>query len=218
MIKAITCILLLGACSLLCPLGMLAAESGPAASQTGDRELARRILQDKRMDEVVRRGQELLKSGMNAGSGYQEVWIRDLNTFIVPLLDVVPRQPVREALLIFLHFQRQDGNIVDGYVPKDKAGAGYDYRSSPTQPLYLAHKNTVETDQESSLVQAFCRYIRKTGDVAILDEVIQGRSVRERLEMALDYPLKHPAATPLIDSWMPRLTRWVSRPASWCWR
>lgn len=30
--------------------------------------------------------QELLKTGMNAGSSYSEVWIRDLNTFIVPLL------------------------------------------------------------------------------------------------------------------------------------
>ncbi len=191
MIKGIACTLVLWACSLPCPLGMRAAEAGPAPSETGVGQLARRILQDERMDEVVRRGQQLLKSGMNAGSGYQEVWIRDLNTFIVPLLDVAPRQSVRDALLIFLHFQGQDGDIVDGYVPKDKAGAGYAYRDSPTQPLYRAHKNTVETDQESSLVQAVCRYIRKTGDVSVLDEAIQGRSVRERLDMALDYPLNH---------------------------
>jgi glycogen debranching enzyme len=98
---------------------------------------------------------------------------------------------VREALRVFLHFQGGDGNIVDGYVPKDKASVNYKYRSSPGQPLHLAHKNTVETDQESSLVQAVCRYVRKTGDLAMLDEVVQGRSVRQRLEMALEYPLKH---------------------------
>jgi len=143
------------------------------------------------MNEVVRMGQELLRSGMSAGSGYREVWIRDLNTFIVPSLDVMPPQSVRESLLIFFHFQGEDGNMVDGYVPEDKAGGGYTYRTSPTQPNYRAHKNTVETDQESSLVQAVCRYIRKTGDDAVLDEVVRGRSVGERLEMALEYPLKH---------------------------
>ncbi len=49
----------------------------------------------------------------------------------------------------------------------------------------------METDQESSLVQAVCRYIRKTKDTAILDEVVRDIPVRKRLEMALEYPLKH---------------------------
>ena len=156
-----------------------------------DRDLARKILQDQRMDEVVRMGRELMKSGMNAGSGYSEVWIRDLNTFIVPLLDVTPPESVREALLVFFHFQGEDGNIVDGYVPKEKGHVGYKYRFSKSRPDLKAHKNTVETDQESSLVQAVCRYVRKTGDRAILDEVVRGVPVRKRMEMALHYPLKH---------------------------
>ena len=99
----------------------------PPSRPAADRDLARKILQDERMDEVVDMGHELLKSGMNAGSGYSEVWIRDLNTFIVPLLDVAPRKSVREALLVFFHFQGEDGNIVDGYVPKEKGHAGYKY-------------------------------------------------------------------------------------------
>jgi putative alpha-1,2-mannosidase len=156
-----------------------------------DRELAGKILQDGRMDEVLRMGHELLKSGMNAGSGYSEVWIRDLNTFIVPLLDVAPQQSVREALLVFFHFQGEDGNIIDGYVPKEQGHAGYNYRFTESKPGLKAHKNTVETDQESSLVQAVCRYIRKTRDATILDEMIRDIPVRRRLEMALDYPLKH---------------------------
>ena len=36
-----------------------------------------------------------------------------INTFIVPLLEAAPQQPVREALLVFLHFQGEDGDIVD---------------------------------------------------------------------------------------------------------
>jgi glycogen debranching enzyme len=156
-----------------------------------NRELARKILQDKRMDAVLDMGHELLKSGMNAGSGYSEVWIRDLNTFITPLLDVAPQPSVRDALLVFFHFQGEDGNIIDGYVPKDKGHAGYKFRFTASKPDLKAHKNTVETDQESSLVQAVCRYIRKTKDTSILDEVVLEIPVRRRLEMALEYPLKH---------------------------
>lgn len=165
--------------------------SEQAAPRTPARNLARLILQDERMDEVARMGHELLRSGMNAGSGYREVWIRDLNTFIRPLLDVAPRRPVREALLVFFHFQGEDGNIVDGFAPKKKKRIGYKPRFTAGKPHLQAHKNTVETDQESSLVQAVCRYIRKTADTSILDEVVRGIPVRLRLEMALEYPLKH---------------------------
>jgi hypothetical protein len=166
------------------------AQTGHVGQQT-DRDLAQRILQDERMDTVVRMGQELLKSGMNAGSSYSEVWIRDLNTFIVPLLDVAPPQSVRDALLVFFHFQGEDGNIVDGYVPKKAGHVGYKYRFTATKPDLKAHKNTVETDQESSLVQAVCRYVRKTKDTAVLDEVVRDISVRRRLETAMEYPLRH---------------------------
>jgi glycogen debranching enzyme len=169
----------------------LMAQSDHGDRPAAGRELAQTILQDERLDAVVRVGHELLKSGMNAGSGYSEVWIRDLNTFIVPLLDVAPRESVRDALLSFFHFQGEDGNIVDGYVPRERGHVGYKYRDAATKPGLKAHKNTVETDQESSLVQAVCRYIRKTGDVAILDEVVRSIPVRKRLEMALEYPLKH---------------------------
>lgn len=167
------------------------AQSDHASQKPTDHELARMILEDKRMDLVIGMGHELLKSGINAGSSYRAVWIRDLNTFIVPLLDVASRQSIRDTLLIYFHFQGADGNIVDGYVPKEKGHAGYKYRFIATKPDLKAHKNTVETDQESSLVQAVCRYIQKTGDDAILDEVVRDISVRKRLEMALGYPLTH---------------------------
>ena len=159
------------------------AQSERANPQTTDHDLANRIMRDERMDAVVRMGHELLKSGMNAGSGYSEVWIRDLNTFIVPLLDVTPRESVREALLVFFHFQGEDGDIVDGYVPNKKGHVGYKYRFTATKPDLKAHKNTVETDQESSLVQAVCRYIRKTKDTTLLDEAVRDIPVRKRLEM-----------------------------------
>jgi len=156
-------------------------------------ELAQRILQDERMDAVLQMGYELLESGLTAGSNYDQVWIRDLNTFIVPLLEVAPQESVREALLVFLHFQDADGNIVDGYVPiagARKRKYQRTYRFTPTRPELKAHKNSVETDQESSLIQAFSHYVRHTNDRSVLDEVVRGVTVRERLEMALTYPLK----------------------------
>ena len=164
-----------------------------AAPDTGQHEMAHRILQDERMDEVLRMGYELLESGMTAGSNYDQVWIRDLNTFIMPLLEVAPPESVREALLTFLHFQAADGNIIDGYVPiasAKKRRYQRTYRYTPTRPDLKAHKNSVETDQESSLIQAFGRYVRLTGDTSVLDEVVREVPVRERLEMALMYPLK----------------------------
>jgi hypothetical protein len=178
------------AAAVLMPLEM-EAQTSPSASPDKQRDLARRILEDKRMDQVVQMGHELLKSGLSAGSSYTEVWIRDLNTFIVPLLDVTPHERVRDALLTFFHFQGEDGGIVDGYVPQSINNGGYKHRFSATKPDLKAHKNTVETDQESSLVQAVCRYITKTGDAGILDEVVAGAPVRQRLEMALHYPLAH---------------------------
>lgn len=165
----------------------LAEAPGAAAERTA---LAQRILDDPRLTQVRQMGIELLRTGLNAGEGYSEVWIRDFNTFIVPALEANPRPRIREALLVFLHFQAEDGNVPDGYVPADRASVGYKYRLAPTQPQFKAHKNTVETDQESSLVQAVCRYVRVTGDRALLEEEVNGQRVRDRLDRALRYVLK----------------------------
>ena len=166
----------------------------PAASP-GDQELATRILADERLDQVLAKARDLLATGLTAGEGYGEVWIRDLNTFIEVGAEVVPHAELREALLRFFHFQGEDGNIPDGYIPADKASVGYDFIHAPTQPDYLGHKNTVETDQESSLIQAVCRYVRETGDRSILEETVNGKTVAERLVMAVGYLHTHRFAT-----------------------
>jgi glycogen debranching enzyme len=166
------------------------AASVGAAPEADQKVLAKEILADKSLSEVHQMAKKLLQSGLTAGSGYGEVWIRDLNTFIEVALEVNDSKRFREALLTFFKFQGTKGDIVDGYIPKDRASAGYKYRSSPLAPALLAHKNTVETDQESSLVQALRKYVDATGDRSILDEQIDGRSVRDRLAAALDYVLK----------------------------
>ena len=117
------------------------------------------------------------------------MWIRDLNTFIEVALEVNDPPAIRAALLRFFQFQGTTGDIVDGYIARGKAGVGYKYRKSDLAPEWLAHKNTVETDQEASLVQAVSRYVKATGDAGFLSEVVDGRTVRDRLERALLYVL-----------------------------
>jgi len=156
-----------------------------------NKELAANILSNSDLTLVQEKARSILKKGLNAGSGYGEVWIRDLNTFIELALEVQDKAELRRSLLVFFHFQPNNGNIIDGYIPAEKANVSYKYIRSNTMPNLLGHKNTVETDQESSLVQAVHKYVRKTGDYSILSEKINGLSVRKRLSMALRYLLEH---------------------------
>lgn len=167
-------------------LWAVAARSAETNSST---ELARQILADQTLRDVHHMAQDLLKGGLNAGSGYGEIWIRDLNTFIAIALEVQPPPRIREVLLTFFKLQGPTGDIVDGYIPVDQANLKYVYRTSPLAPAVMAHKNTVETDQESSLVQAVCKYVAATHDETILHERIAGVTVRERLGQALQYDL-----------------------------
>ena len=167
------------------------AQSGDAGHADPLLELSNRILSNRDLPLVLDQAQGILQQGLNAGSGYAEVWIRDLNTFIELALDTNDQQALRQALLVFFHFQGADGNIIDGYVPAKQARGGYKYIRSATMPQFHGHKNTVETDQESSLVQAVYKYVQKTGDRSLLDEEVQGKTVRTRLGLALDFLIQH---------------------------
>jgi glycogen debranching enzyme len=156
-------------------------------------ELSEKIHNDKRFDIINEKGLALLSTGFNAGTGYQEVWIRDFNTFIVYSLQALPQEEVREALLKFLYFQGFDGNMIDGYqqIAEDEKIDYYGRYTRYDMPGYAFHKNTVETDQETSLIQAFHKYIKVTGDSSILYENINGRLAIDRLEFALNFLMKH---------------------------
>ncbi len=168
-----------------------AIHSPVSASESSNEDLAKKILDNPDLPFVLAKAKSILKKGLTAGSGYGEVWIRDLNTFIEIALEVQDQAELRRALLVFFHFQGKDGNIIDGYIPAEKANVSYKYIHSETMPNLLGHKNTVETDQESSLIQAIYKYVKKTGDGSILSEKVNGLSVRQRLAMALRYLLDH---------------------------
>ncbi len=158
----------------------------------GDKPVAKEVLENKNLDLVKNKAKKLIKEGFSAGDGYAEIWIRDFNTFMELALDVNDNKTIREKLLVFFDFQGKDGNIVDAYVPKQSMMANaYDYIFSETQPQFAAHKNTVETDQESSLIQALYKYVEKTGEKDLLDIEVAGIEISRRLEMALEFLFKN---------------------------
>jgi hypothetical protein len=161
------------------------------ASRPEEKQLAARILQDTLMDRVSFMAAETVGGGFTAGDGYEgEVWIRDYNTFIELAMEVMPDSLIQDNLLAFLRFQGAAGDIVDGFVDIRRAAVstvGYKYRYSALEPRYAAHKNTVETDQESSLMQAVWRYVNKSGNRAFLQQTVDGKTVERRLEWALEY-------------------------------
>lgn len=153
-----------------------------------NRELKEKISTDPYIPFVKDKALEVVKTGFNAGDGYGEVWIRDYNTFIELSGRVYDKNTLKENLLVFFRMQGEDGNIIDGFIPRDKAikaEGGYDYIFSVIEPRYAGHKNTVETDQESSLIQAVFKYVKITGDKDFLNEEIDGISITGRMERAL---------------------------------
>ncbi|MGO1595119.1 MAG: hypothetical protein ACTHYC_07690 [Sphingobacterium sp.] len=157
-------------------------------------KLADRISQDSLLTAAKNLAQQTVESGFSAGDGYQEVWIRDFNTFVGLATELSTKEAVKENLRPFFRLQDSTGSIVDGFVPQEKAETspgGYAYIFNPAEPDYAGHKNTVETDQESSLVQAVYKYVQKSGDVEFLEEEIQGETVAERLNKAMEFLLNH---------------------------
>ena len=123
-------------------------------------ELADRILVDENLQKVDSMARQLMKKGFYAGSGYQMVWARDLNTFIELSCKEYDHAVIRENLLMFFHFQQENGELLDGYVPREAfTWDDPDTYESETAPGHIGFKNTVETDQETSLIQAINKYI-----------------------------------------------------------
>lgn len=151
------------------------------------RDLPEEILSNDLFKYTRELAREVVRSGFSAGDGYDEVWIRDYNTFIEVASTVFEPERLKEQILVFFRMQGPDGNIVDGFVPRDQAVLNYDYLYFDAEPRYAGHKNTVETDQESSLVQTVYKYIKSTGDRSILEEEVEGVRVAERLESAMRF-------------------------------
>lgn len=158
------------------------------SEQNSSKELSKKILADETFSKVDKMARDLMKKGFYAGSGYQMVWSRDLNTFIELSCEEYDNKIIRENLVMFFHFQGENGELLDGYVPREAFTWGDpNTYESVTAPGHIGFKNTVETDQETSLIQAISKYISKTNDWSILKEEVAGKTVYERLRFSIEY-------------------------------
>jgi glycogen debranching enzyme len=177
---------------ILLVLTVLIASCTAPVKQTVSKELVEKISENEYFPLVKEKALGVMKTGFNAGDGYREVWIRDYNTFIELAARVNDKEVLKENLLVFFRMQGEDGNIIDGFTPVQEIGAvEYDFTRSELEPRYAGHKNTVETDQESSLVQAVYKYIQLTGDRSILEETIGDKTVSQRLEWSMEFLMNH---------------------------
>lgn len=154
---------------------ILAACSGGGGESPENVILASTIRQDARLSAVRAQARELVAKELTAGTAYPAVFIRDLNTFVELAVEVKGAQIVKDQLKLFFQHQGEDGNSIDGIMVADGT----------------TFKGTVETDQESSLVQAVARYVAVTGDTAFLTETVRGVTVIERLEQAMNFLYTH---------------------------
>ncbi|WP_255498759.1 hypothetical protein [Dysgonomonas sp. ZJ709] len=171
--------------SILCVLlSLLFSCSKPNETQ----QLASTISKDSSLHIVDSMARAVIRSGFNAGSGYSQIWARDMNTFIEVACEESNPQDLRNAILLFFALQQPNNEMIDGYVLKPEFTWNDDTPYySDAAPDHVAFKNTVETDQESSLIQIVGKYIRKTGDKSILQEVVAGKTVVERMGLMVDY-------------------------------
>ena len=170
---------------------MACAFLASCAAPNPNLELAEAIRNDQSFHQVDSMARAVIGQGLNAGSGYSQIWARDMNTFIETACEITDPKVLREAILLFFALQQPNDEMIDGYVLKP------DFTWNDTCPYYsdaapehVGFKNTVETDQETSLIQIVGKYIRKTGDKSILQQDVAGRTVMNRMEGMVDYLLR----------------------------
>lgn len=154
-------------------------------------QLAETIFNDTTLHQVDSMARSIISQGFNAGSGYSQIWARDMNTFIEVACEETNQTDIRNAILLFFALQQPNDEMIDGYVLKPDF-TWYDNHPyyADAAPDHVGFKNTVETDQESSLIQIVGKYIRKTGDTSILREDVAGRTVLERMDDMVDYLMR----------------------------
>ena len=173
-------------------LSILLIVASCTCKQPKPEELSSKIQSNEYFKFTKEKALEVMKTGFNAGGHYTEVWIRDFNTFVDISSDVFEPSVLKDNLLVFFKLQGDDGNIIDGFSPIDKnRESRYKFTYSDLEPRFAGHKNTVETDQETSLVQAVYKYVKATGDKTILNEMIGDKSVADRLEWAMEFLMNH---------------------------
>lgn len=122
-------------------------------------------------NEVRFNGKTGIIQGFRAGTVYPQVWLRDANTIIPASRYFYQENFLRSWFEEHLAFQKKDGSLGDWF---DSEGR--------------TDKNTTETDQETSAVQAASQISQLIG-TDWLKKKIGGEAIIDRLEKALNFVL-----------------------------
>ena len=133
------------------------------------KELLKLIRLTLETDLVEFQGRTGLIRGFTAGAGYPQVWLRDAATIIPASRFFYPDSYLVSWLEEHLAFQKPDGGLEDWIDARGRSD-----------------KNTVETDQEASAVQAAYQVFLLKGK-GWLHERIGGEAVVDRLERAVEF-------------------------------
>jgi len=130
--------------------------------------------------------------GFGAGTAYPQIWIRDSATLLPLTRWHYDRAHLLSWLEEHLAHQNADGSLNDwvaaGEVTRFKADAPRAREVHRAGGMVLTgDRNTTETDQESSAVEAARVVFHATRDADWLRKPIAGRSVLERLDDALSF-------------------------------
>ncbi len=119
--------------------------------------------------EIINNGKLI---GFSPGSNYPRIWIRDTATFIRYAKNFYQLSDLKYMVELFFKYQKNDGEVVDNI---DKYGN--------------TDKNTVSTDQESSLIIA--AYEMFLSDKNWIKMMILNKSIFTRMEDALNWVWKN---------------------------
>jgi hypothetical protein len=140
--------------------------------------------------------------GFGAGAAYPQIWLRDSATIIPVSRYYYPLEYLASWIEEHLVHQGADGQLYDWIA----AGEARNFRPSAPRVrevyrgkdaatgqtiVISADKNSSEADQETSAVDAAYQVFQITGSRDWLNKSIAGRSLISRLDLSLEYLLKH---------------------------
>jgi hypothetical protein len=166
---------------------LLAYRSGDAAIDA----LQRRLQPTLEANRKEFRGSLGSVQGFGAGDRYPQIWLRDSATLVPVTRYLYTRGYLTSWIEEHLACQQPDGGLYD-WIAAGSASHFLEWAPrardvfTAGSVVLSADKNTTEADQEASAIEAAWQAWRATGDDAWLRKDLRGRSVVERLGLALE--------------------------------
>ena len=154
---------------------------------------------------VFQIGNEVIH-GFRPGKAYAEMYIRDIAWGMETAQYYYPDEYLREPIEAYL--RRQYTNNTRSLDGDFGVVAGAGAIGGIITPTGQSNKQTITTDEETSLIHAAYLYYNMTYDTEWLQRVINGLSIIERLNLAADWLYAHRLNPDLQLLWRGHTTDW----------